>query len=242
MPDSSGAARAPGTSRPARRVASHSGRRRSALRKSAVRVSICGIALAALRWGVPYLRHSGALPHLPRSMSSVAVSVATGCLAVFMAAELVLLVAAIVTVRKPDAHRAFVNLMLWWPYALVMPYTIIRSRRLPQQFLLADPDRRHQQPDASVIGHPAYRKREPAEVAKHRVAPGPPGKEGTPGPETPALTPDEYRRALQLLLRHAHALQGDLDLLNLCLLHLTPAEEAERASAQQTKRRRIDNP
>jgi hypothetical protein len=231
MPDGSGAPPRPKASRSARHAASHSGRPRSARRTSVVRILICGVALAGLRWGTPYLHRWITLPRLPHTLNSTVVTIASACLAIFMVSELGLLIAATATVRKPDVHRRIANLMLWWPYALVMPYVIIRSRKLPQQFLLTETGRRSQQEDPAPGDHASHQRQELPQVAPQRSHPPQSGEEGTPGYQARAVTVDEYRKALRLLIRHAQVLQEDRDLLNLCLLYLTAPDEAEQASA-----------
>jgi hypothetical protein len=214
-------------------------------------VMACGSTLAGLRWGVPYLHSWGILPPLPHSLGTVLVLAVIAYAAIFLVAELALLIAAALTVRKPEVHRRFINLMLWWAYAPVMPYMLIKSRKLPQQLLPREPSRSAEQRAASVKARPAHRRQVVADDrrrgrsgadSRHRSPQPQPGAGARPGDVAPPVTPDEYRKALQLLIRHVKDLQGDCELLNVCLLYLSMANdhhEAEGADAPASRRRRI---
>src|SRR4029077_15964118 len=108
------------------------------LLKRAVRVGVSAALLAALHWGTPYFRQRVKLSAPVHSAIHDLLTVSRSGLAIFLLAELSLLAMAVLTVGRPVLHRRFVNLMLSWSYALVTPYLVIRSRRLPQDFQLPE--------------------------------------------------------------------------------------------------------
>jgi hypothetical protein len=213
------------------RHADRSARARVALRKSAIRTLATAVLLAALHWGIPYLRHQPGLSAPAHSTIDGLLAVCRAGLAIFFLTELSLLAGAVLTIRRPELHRRFLNLMLFWSYVLVAPYLLIKSQRPPQRFLLTD----------IVAARPA-RPRPPVRPGSQ----GAPGGLPSPGTSRPGLssatlegtnpagslpaaaetspakvTREDYRRALHLLLQHTQILQQDRELLDLLLRQLT---------------------
>jgi hypothetical protein len=213
------------------RHADRSARARVALRKSAIRTVATATLLAALHWGIPYLRHQPELSVPAHSTIDGLLAVCRAGLAIFLLTELSLLTGAVLTIRRPELHLRFLNLMLFWSYVLVAPYLLIKSRRPPQRFLLTD----------VVVARPA-RTLPPARPSARGAATGLPSR-GTSRPGLPSatlegaspagsvpaagetylakVTREDYRRALQLLLQHTQILQQDRELLDLLLRQLT---------------------
>ena len=69
---------------------------------------------------------------------------------VFVVVELILLGKAIMTVRDLDVHERYKALMLHWPYALLTPYTILKTHVLPRVFF--GPDERRGADRPTVVG------------------------------------------------------------------------------------------
>lgn len=225
------------------RAADRAARVRSALRKSAVRVGVSATLLAILHWGVPYLRHRPGLSAPTHSTISGLLAVSRSAVAIFMLAELSLLAGAVLTVRRPELHRRFVNLMFFWSYALVAPYLIIKSRRPPQHFSLMDAEVPSSgQPSRTLPATSG--KRAAANELVQLGANQPRPSAATPARTSPAgslpvamglpsvkVTREEYRKALQLLLQHTRILQQDRELLNLLLRQLAEPERGEPETA-----------
>ena len=117
------------------RHADRSARARVALRKSAIRTVATATLLAALHWGIPYLRHQPELSVPAHSTIDGLLAVCRAGLAIFLLTELSLLTGAVLTIRAPELHLRFLNLMLFWSYVLVAPYLLIEPA--PASALLA---------------------------------------------------------------------------------------------------------
>jgi hypothetical protein len=196
-----------GRSRSARRVA----RRR---RKTVRVVTVSSLMLGAISMLPPtsnLLQRQGVpVPHwhLPASMWQVAGALVIGVSITFFVVELILLRMAIATVRQPEVHDRYKALMLHWPYALLTPYTIFKTHVLPKVFFGSE-ERRAELPAAG-----SHRAASPQ--ATRRSVAG--HVEAAPAAERPdAVTREQYRSALAVVIDQIDSLTTDRDLLDLLL-------------------------
>jgi len=75
-------------------------------------------------------------------------------LVTYVAVELGLLVAAVVTIRNPELHSRFKELMLYWPYVLVAAPIAYKVNALPRSFL---PDNRYDPAPSSDVTRETYK-------------------------------------------------------------------------------------
>jgi hypothetical protein len=177
----------------------------------------------------------GVISHLPYQMIGTPFRLISVLVAIYWIVEVVLLVGAAVTVCKPAIQNRFIYLMMCWPYGLMMPFTIIKNRLSPQQFFPPREDGRTEQLSAEVEDVD-YNRGDLAE--EHELEPSRTPSEGftsRPSPQQESLldkgsppSPDEYRKALQLLIRHVETRQGDRDLLDLFLRQISASEPEEK--------------
>jgi hypothetical protein len=161
-------------------------------------------------------------------------------LAFFMIVEAILLTGAAITMRKPELYQRFVDLMMYWPTALVMPYMVVRNRGLQQKLVLRGA--------ADQGTPPTVRIRRRATRHKNERAPNV-SAESTSGSEPIRIAAElneatlsaqsdlnhtlaEYRRALRLVIERSEALQQDQDMLDLILRLLSASETADQADGQ----------
>ena len=213
------------------RHADRSARAHAALHKSAIRALATAILLAALHWGIPYLRHQPGLSAPAHSTIEGLLAVCRAGLGIFFLTELSLLAGAVLTIRRPELHCRFLNLMLFWSYVLVAPYLLIKGRRPPQRFVLTDivvarpgrarpPVRPGGQGAAAGLAYQETSRPGLSSVALE--GPSLAGSLPAVGETSPArVTREDYRKALQLLLQHTQILQQDRKLLDLLLRQLT---------------------
>jgi len=232
------------SSRP--RAASRSARRRSALLKRAVRVGVSAALLAALHWGTPYFRQRVKLSAPVHSAIHDLLTVSRSGLAIFLLAELSLLAMAVLTVGRPVLHRRFVNLMLSWSYALVTPYLVIRSRRLPQDFQLPETEAARDGVSSQALPQTSSGSQEmpngvtPPDIGPPQQSPSAldsanPAQQPSGAAEPPParVTRDDYRKAVQLLLQLTQVLQQDRELLNLLLRQLSEPEQVSSDTGEE---------
>jgi hypothetical protein len=167
-----------------------------------------GIISAVRWWGVPYLRSQGVFVptvHIPHSFLQTAVWI----MYAYVGAQLALLIAAVVSVKSPDAREWFTELMVIWPCALVAGIVFVITGGLPPKVL-------------SRRG------------GKRRIGSGTSGEDGPDLRATAVessqdsdqeLLKRNYRQALLLLFDRVERLQGNDELIDLLLKEL-----ASRAS------------
>lgn len=141
--------------------------------------------------------------HLTPSMWVAAWLVVCAFIVVFVAVELTLLAKAIKTVEDPVLHERYKALMLHWPYALMTPYTVIKTLVLPRAFFDAN--------SPAVGSH-----RVGSQRAIHANSPDD-VKAPTAAEEPDPVTIDEYRSALALVIEQIGSLTTDRELLALLL-------------------------
>jgi hypothetical protein len=156
--------------------------------------------------------------HLPPSMWLVASVLVIAFFVVFVVIELILLGKAITTVRDLEVHERYKALMLHWPYALLTPYTILKTHVLPRVFF--GPDERRGADLPAAGSHRAGSQR--------AAGPNPPGQvEAAAAAERPdAVTRDQYRSALALAINQIDLLTTDRELRDLLLEKYRSLESA----------------
>jgi hypothetical protein len=165
-------------------------------------------------------RHGVPVPHwhLPLSMWLVAGVLVTVFFIVFVAVELILLGKAITTVGNLEVHERYKALMLHWPYALLTPYTIFKTHVLPRVFFGLD-ERRGA--DLSAAGSHRAGSQRAARPNLHGQV------EVAAAAERPdAVTRDQYRSALALVINQIDLLTTDRELRDLLLEKYRSLESA----------------
>jgi hypothetical protein len=156
-------------------------------------------------------QHGVPVPHfrVPPSMWLVVGTLVIVFLIVFIVVELILLRKAIATVANPDVHDRYKALMLHWPYALLTPYTILKTHVLPRVFLGSDERRGADLPAPG--SHRAGGQRAPRQNLAGQI-------ESATATERPdAVTRDQYRSALALVINQIDSLTTDRELRDLLL-------------------------
>jgi hypothetical protein len=154
----------------------------------------------------------------------------------FVVVELVLLAKTMATVEQPEVHERYKAMMLHWPYALLAPYTIFKTQVLPRVFL--DTDERA----AAGASPGAHRVGATARNARRSPA----GNEHPPT-EPDAVTRDEYRTALGVVIRKIDALTTDRALLDMLLeeyraLGTSPASPSSETYLRGSRRQTVAPP
>ncbi len=170
------------------------------------------------RHGVPVPRW-----HIPPSMWLVASVLVIVFFVVFFVVELILLGKAISTVGQPEVHERYKALMLHWPYALLTPYTIFKTHVLPRVFF--GPDERRGADPPVAGSHRAGSQRTGRNLAGRAEA-------AAPADRPDAVTRDQYRGALALVINQIDLLTTDRELRDLLLEKYRSLEpEADDRSA-----------
>lgn len=156
-------------------------------------------------------QHGVPVPRLrvPPSIWLVAAALVIVFFVLFVVVELILLRKAIATVADPDLHDRYKALMLHWPYALLSPYTIFKTHVLPRVFLGSDERRAADLPVAG--SHRAGRQRASRQNPAGQI------ESAAATDEPDAVTPDQYRRALALVINQVDSLTTDHELRDLLL-------------------------
>lgn len=204
-----------GPSRSARRVAR---RRRATVKTVAVSSLILG-AVSMLPPASTLLQRQGVpVPHwhLPALIWQVAGALVGMAFIMFFVVELILLGKAIATVRQPEVHDRYKALMLHWPYALLTPYTIFKTHVLPKVFF--GPEERRSELPAAGSHRAASPRATRRSVAEH--------VEAAPAADRPdAVTREQYRSALAMVIDRIESLTTDRDLLDLLLKEYRSLDE-----------------
>lgn len=167
-------------------------------------------------------RHGVPIPHthFPPALWQVTVVLVVVLYIVFLAVELILIKKAIATVREPELHERYKELMLHWPYALLMVHTVFRSAEPPRAFFGTK--------DCGVADPP---------VGSHRTGSQ---RAPRPGPPIPVMaaavadkqdpvTREQYRSALAVVIGQLDLLTTDRELLDLLLEKARSLESAADA-------------
>jgi len=198
----------------------NTGHRRSPRRVTRHRLTVRIVTASSLLIGVISMlpststwlqQHGIPVPHLrvPLAIWLVVGALVIVFLMVFVVVELILLRKAIATVANPDVHDRYKALMLHWPYALLTPYTIFKTQVLPRVFFGSD-ERRGA--DLAAAGsHRAGRQRAPRQNLAGQVE----SAAATDRPD--AVTRDQYRSALALVINQVDSLTTDRELRDLLL-------------------------
>lgn len=196
------------------------GHRRSPRRVARHRRAVRMVATSSLLIGVVSMlpptstwleQHGVPVPRLrvPLSIWLVVGALVIVFFIVFVVVELILLRKAIATVADPDIHDRYKALMLHWPYALLTPYTIFKTHVLPRVFFGSDERRGADLPAAG--SHRAGRQRAPRQNLAGQIE----SAATTDRPD--ALTRDQYRSALALVINQIDSLTTDRELRDLLL-------------------------
>ena len=125
---------------------------------------------------------------------------------IFLAGQVLLLVLAISSVGKPS-HQRYKDLMRDWPYALVAPVVILKRRALPE-------------------GYSSYGGQHRSRVPQKSAGPD-------EGSTSAAVTAEQYRDALRLVMDQLSSVKMDRDLQELLMRQLESLEQRIRPADQE---------
>jgi hypothetical protein len=166
-------------------------------------LATAGIVSAVHWWWMPYLRSHGVFVptvHIPHSFLQAIVWI----MFAYVAAQLALLIAAVVSVKSPDAREWFTELMVIWPCALLAGIVFVMTRRLPLKVLPRRGGKRSLGSGTSGENGPEHRE---AAVESSQDT-------------DQELLKQNYRQALLLLFDRVERLQGSDELIDLLLKEL----------------------